>query len=68
MKIFEIREYSNGGFHDQGEAIGYAKENSLEEAEAKHKPNNWFRVREITQQRYDFLKKQAEENMKRFTL
>ena len=67
MKIFEIREYSYGDYNDRGDVIGYVRESSKEEAEAKHKTSNWIGVREITQEDYLAQKKQAEEKIKMFT-
>lgn len=67
MKIFEVREYTDGGFHDKGYPIGYVQEVSKEEAEAKHKTSNWVEVREISEEMYASRKKDAEETMKMFT-
>lgn len=67
-KIFEVREYTDGGPQDRGYPIKYVEEVSLEEATTKHKESNWIEVREITQEHYNSLKKEAIENMKMFTI
>jgi hypothetical protein len=67
MKIFEIREYNDGGPQDRGDVIGYAKEESLEIAREKHKKSNWIEVREITSKEYYSKKEQAEAELKMFT-
>lgn len=67
IKIFEIKEYTDGGPNDKGAVVGYVTANNRKEA-SKNLENVFQTVNEISRETYLFRKKQAEEQLKLFQL
>jgi hypothetical protein len=69
MKIFEIREYSDGGPNDKGVVIGYVKANNKTDAKKRAKITNRFKnVYEISRSYYEALKRMAKERYEIFNI
>ena len=65
MKLFEIREFIDGGPNDRGNVIGYVKASSIEELKEK-RTNYFIDYIEISEERFLKLKEEVENKLKMF--
>jgi hypothetical protein len=69
MKIFEKREFFDGGPNDKGWTIGYIKAESKEQAkEILNIDHNFIQLFEISEKEFKKRKKEAWENYKMYKL
>ena len=67
-KIFEIREYSDGGTFDKGDVTGYIKTDKTREQMREENGHGFIDYLELTKEEYLKKKKSAEEFLEMFNI
>ena len=68
MKIFEKREYMDGGPNDRGFTVGFIKTNKTREDLRKEQGHGFIDYIELTEEAFLKRKRQAEYNLKMFDI